>query len=130
MVRRRPFLPTRPAAVDALAEPLDDARAFHQGWLVELFGDCGLDLVEMVLADEECWDRYVAAQWFNVRTWLDANPDDVLAGAISADHGEVINGLDPTRDTGEQRGGAGGGLGQQHGVADALRRDLLLEMLR
>ena len=53
--------------------------------LVELFGDCGLDLVEMVLADEECWDRYVAAQWFNVRTWLDANPDDVLAGAMRAE---------------------------------------------
>lgn len=25
--------------LDALAEPLDDARAFHQGWLAELFGD-------------------------------------------------------------------------------------------
>ena len=27
------------SGLDALAEPLDDARAFHQGWLVELFGD-------------------------------------------------------------------------------------------
>ena len=47
--------------------------------LVALFRDCGWDLVEMVLADEDSWDRYVAAQWLNVRTWLDDNPDDELA---------------------------------------------------
>jgi hypothetical protein len=33
----------------------------------------------MVLADEDSWDRYRAAQWRNVRMWLDANPDDELA---------------------------------------------------
>jgi hypothetical protein len=48
--------------------------------LVALFGELGWDLVEMVLADEDSWDRYVAAQWFTVRTWLDTNPDDELAG--------------------------------------------------
>lgn len=48
--------------------------------LIETFGRLGWDVVEMVLADEESWDRYVAAQWFTVRTWLDANPDDDLAG--------------------------------------------------
>ena len=42
--------------------------------LVALFGELGWDLVEMVLADEDSWDRYVAAQWFSVRAWLDANP--------------------------------------------------------
>ncbi|GAA4994632.1 methyltransferase domain-containing protein [Actinopolymorpha pittospori] len=47
--------------------------------LVMLFRDCGWDLVEMVLADEDSWDRYVAAQWLNIRTWLDDNPDDELA---------------------------------------------------
>jgi hypothetical protein len=36
----------------------------------------------MVLADEDSWDRYRAAQWLNVRTWLDANPDDELAPAM------------------------------------------------
>jgi SAM-dependent methyltransferase len=47
--------------------------------LVALFGERGYDLVEMLLADEDSWDRYVAAQWLSVRTWLDANPDDELA---------------------------------------------------
>ncbi|GAA3236490.1 SAM-dependent methyltransferase [Nonomuraea helvata] len=47
--------------------------------LVELFAGLGYDLVEMVLADEDSYDRYRAAQWLNVRTWLDANPDDELA---------------------------------------------------
>ena len=47
--------------------------------LVAHFGDIGWDLVEMVLADEDSWDRYVAAQWLAIRTWLDANPDDELA---------------------------------------------------
>lgn len=53
--------------------------------LVALFGALGWDLVEMVLADEDSWDRYVAAQWFTVRAWLDANPDDELAGAFRAE---------------------------------------------
>jgi SAM-dependent methyltransferase len=47
--------------------------------LVEAVQDHGWDLVEMMLADEDSWDRYAAPQWFNVRTWLDANPDDELA---------------------------------------------------
>jgi SAM-dependent methyltransferase len=46
--------------------------------LVGLFRDLGWDLVEMVLADGDSWDRYVAASWMNIRRWLDANPDDEL----------------------------------------------------
>lgn len=53
--------------------------------LVESFGRLGWDLVEMVLADEDSWDRYVAAQWFTVRAWLDANPGDELAPALRAE---------------------------------------------
>ena len=33
----------------------------------------------MVLADEDSWDRYAAAQWRNLRRFLDANPDDPIA---------------------------------------------------
>lgn len=47
-----------------------------------LLGTCdrlaegGADLVEMVLADETSWDRYVAAQWWTIDQWLNnANPD-------------------------------------------------------
>lgn len=35
-----------------------------------------LDLVEMVLANDDTWDRYAASQWLNVSRWLDANADD------------------------------------------------------
>jgi SAM-dependent methyltransferase len=34
----------------------------------------GVGLVEMVLADGESWDRYVASQWWTVHEWLKANP--------------------------------------------------------
>ncbi|MFI7068961.1 SAM-dependent methyltransferase [Micromonospora sediminicola] len=50
--------------------------------LVALFGECGWDLVEMVLADQDSWDRYAAAHWLNLRRWLDANPDDELAAEL------------------------------------------------
>jgi len=40
----------------------------------------GLELVEMVLADQHGWDRYVAAQWLAVSDWLRANPDAPDAG--------------------------------------------------
>ncbi|MDU3715124.1 MAG: SAM-dependent methyltransferase, partial [Klebsiella michiganensis] len=36
----------------------------------------GYDLVEMVLADQEGWDRYEAAKWLTMRRWLEENPDD------------------------------------------------------
>lgn len=42
--------------------------------LIGHFGDLGYDVVEMVLADQDSWDRYQAAQWFNLRCWLDQNP--------------------------------------------------------
>jgi hypothetical protein len=50
--------------------------------LVELFGALDYDLVEMVLADEDTWDRYAAAQWLNIRRFLDANPDDPIADEL------------------------------------------------
>jgi SAM-dependent methyltransferase len=50
--------------------------------LIGHFGDLGCDVVEMVLADQDSWDRYAAAQWLNIRRWLDANPTDELAGQM------------------------------------------------
>jgi SAM-dependent methyltransferase len=50
--------------------------------LVRQFGDAGWDLVEMVLADEHSWYRYVDAQRLNVRRFLDEHPDDELAPAF------------------------------------------------
>lgn len=50
--------------------------------LVGQFGDLGWDVVEMVLASQDDWDRYAAAGWLNIRRFLDAHPDDELAAAF------------------------------------------------
>ncbi|MBI4986273.1 MAG: methyltransferase domain-containing protein [Rhodocyclales bacterium] len=47
--------------------------------LLASFGELGYDVVEMVLADQDGWDRYEAAKWLTMRRWLEANPDDELA---------------------------------------------------
>jgi SAM-dependent methyltransferase len=48
------------------------------------FGELGYDVVEMVLADQDGWDRYEAAKWLTMRRWLEANPDDELAKEVRA----------------------------------------------
>lgn len=53
--------------------------------LLELFGGLGCDVVEMVLADQDSWDRYVASQWLSIRRWLDDNPGDELAERMRAE---------------------------------------------
>jgi SAM-dependent methyltransferase len=53
--------------------------------LIESFGQLGCDVVEMVLADQDSWDRYAAPQWLNTRRWLDANPHDELAAEMRAE---------------------------------------------
>ena len=40
----------------------------------------GCELVEMVLADGDSWDRYSAAQWMALSDWLRDNPSDPEAG--------------------------------------------------
>ncbi|TKK91394.1 class I SAM-dependent methyltransferase [Herbidospora galbida] len=50
--------------------------------LIEQFQELGYDVVEMMLADQDSWDRYAAAQWLNLRRWLDQNPDDELAPEV------------------------------------------------
>ena len=36
----------------------------------------------MVLADQDSWDRYQAAQWLSMRSWPDENPQDDLADEV------------------------------------------------
>ncbi|WP_062436811.1 SAM-dependent methyltransferase [Herbidospora daliensis] len=50
--------------------------------LIGQFQELGYDVVEMMLADQDSWDRYAAAQWLNLRRWLDQNPDDELAPEV------------------------------------------------
>jgi SAM-dependent methyltransferase len=54
------------------------------GSLLGSFGEMGLDVVEMVVADQDGWDRYHAAHWLNIRRWLDANPGDELYDEMRA----------------------------------------------
>ena len=52
--------------------------------LLGSFGRLGYDVVEMVLADQDGWDRYEAAKWLTMRRWLDANPGDAFAAEVRA----------------------------------------------
>jgi hypothetical protein len=53
--------------------------------LVQHFGDLGWDLVEMMLASPDDWDRYTAAQWLTTRRFLDEHPNDELAADMRAE---------------------------------------------
>ena len=50
--------------------------------LMVSFERLGYDVVEMVLADVEGWDRYSAAMWLTMRKWLKANPDEDFAQEV------------------------------------------------
>jgi hypothetical protein len=49
---------------------------------LDRFAEAGVELVEMVLADEDAWDRYVASQWWTVAAWLDGHPDHADAAGM------------------------------------------------
>lgn len=79
----RHVVPDQETAQGCGARSADDFMVLPD--LVEQFGALGCDVVEMVLADEDSWDRYQAAQWLNLRRWLDENPDDDLAAEARAE---------------------------------------------
>ena len=43
----------------------------------------GMKVVEMVLADEDSWDRYEAAQWWTLTQWLDEYADSHVASEVA-----------------------------------------------
>ena len=49
---------------------------------LERIRSAGLELVEMVLASHDSWDRYVAAQWWTQEEWLRAHPADPRAAGL------------------------------------------------
>jgi SAM-dependent methyltransferase len=65
----------------SLAGVIDTGFASLAGTL-DRCNSAGFDLVEMVLANSDEWDRYEAAQWMTVDDWLKDNPDDPDAEAI------------------------------------------------
>ena len=52
--------------------------------LVASFDGLDYDVVEMVLANQDGWDRYEAAKWLTMRRWLEAHPDDDFAEDVRA----------------------------------------------
>lgn len=53
--------------------------------LVASFGKLNYDVVEMVLADQDSWDRYEATKWLTMRRWLESNPEDDSAKEVRAE---------------------------------------------
>jgi SAM-dependent methyltransferase len=78
--RRLP--PTEDVAKGCLANSISDFLMLPE--LLASFGQLGYDVVEMVLADQDDWDRYEAAKWLTMRRWLEANPDDKFAKDVRA----------------------------------------------
>jgi SAM-dependent methyltransferase len=78
----RQLPPTDDVAKGCLANAITDFLMLPE--LLASFGQLGYDVVEMVLADQDGWDRYEAAKWLTMRRWLDANPGDELANEVRA----------------------------------------------
>ena len=72
--------PTEEVAKGCLANTISDFLILPE--LIASFGKLGYDLVEMVLADQDGWDRYEAAKWLTMRRWLAENPDDEFAQEV------------------------------------------------
>lgn len=78
----RQLPPTEEVAKKCLAHAVSDFLLLPE--LLASFGRLGQDVVEMVLADPDGWDRYEAAKWLTMRRWLEANPEDELAPEVRA----------------------------------------------
>jgi SAM-dependent methyltransferase len=78
----RQLPPTEEVATGCLAHSISDFLTLPE--LLASFGNLGYDVVEMVLADQDGWDRYEAAKWLTMRRWLEANPDDESAKDVRA----------------------------------------------
>ena len=78
----RQLPPTEDVAKGCLAGSISDFLLLPE--FLAFFGQLGYDVVEMVLANQDSWDRYEAAKWLTMRRWLEANPDDELAKDVRA----------------------------------------------
>ena len=79
----RQLPPTEDVAKGCLAHSISDFVLLPE--LVAFFGRLGCDVVEMVLANQDGWDRYEAAKWLTMRRWLEANPQDEFAKQVRAE---------------------------------------------
>jgi SAM-dependent methyltransferase len=78
----RQLPPSEDVVKGCLATSISDFLLLPE--LLASFGQRDCDVVEMVLADQNGWDRYEAAKWLTMRRWLEANPDDEFAEEVRA----------------------------------------------
>ena len=78
----RQLPPTEDVARGCLAHSIADFLILPE--LLASFRRLGYDVVEIILADQDGWDRYEAAKWLTMRRWLEANPGDEFAKAVRA----------------------------------------------
>lgn len=78
----RQIPPTEAIARECDAQSISEFLTLPE--LVATFGRLGYDVVEMVLADQDSWDRYEASKWLTMRRWLEANPTDEFAQEVRA----------------------------------------------
>ncbi len=78
----RHLTPTEAVARGCLAHSSSDFLILPE--LLVSFRDLGCDIVEMMLAGQDDWDRYEAAKWLTMRRWLEVNPDDEIAKEVRA----------------------------------------------
>lgn len=75
--------PTEEVAQGCRAQAISDFLLLPD--LIASFDALSYDVVEMMLASQDSWDRYEAAKWLTMRRWLDANPDDEFAPEVRAE---------------------------------------------
>ncbi|TQM84694.1 methyltransferase family protein [Saccharothrix saharensis] len=80
---RRRTPPDRAAVEGSHATSRDDYPSLPG--LLARVDEPGCDVVEVVPADRDTRDRYVAAQWLSTRRWLERNPDDEPAPVLRAE---------------------------------------------
>ena len=72
--------PPPEAAYEMMGIGVDDYVSLDA--TLDRFEAAGLQLIEMVLANQDGWDRYEASQWMAVNDYLRANPNDPEADAL------------------------------------------------
>jgi SAM-dependent methyltransferase len=73
--------PPPDAAYEIMGIGADDFVSLDE--TLDRFEAAGMQLIEMVLANLDGWDRYEAPQWMAVNDFLRANPNDPDAAALS-----------------------------------------------
>jgi SAM-dependent methyltransferase len=78
----RQLPPSEDVARGCLASSISEFLTLPE--LLVSFSHLGCDVVEMILANQDDWDRYEAAKWLTMRRWLEANPEDEFAPEVRA----------------------------------------------